>query len=81
MKWYLPINERAGKDGLRRNVALVKAVCEAVGPDIDIMIDCLLSDPKPNSILYVIDLARRLEQYAPTWLEEPLNCCHLPCWS
>src|SRR3954449_5876382 len=73
LKWYLPCNERAGKDGLRRNVALVKAVREAVGPDVDIMVDCLLSDPKPNSILYVIDLARRLEEYRPTWLEEPLN--------
>ena len=73
LKWYLPFNERAGKEGLRRNVALVKAVREAVGPDIDIMVDCLLSDPKPNSILYVIDLARRLEEYTPTWLEEPLN--------
>jgi L-alanine-DL-glutamate epimerase-like enolase superfamily enzyme len=73
LKWYLPFNERAGKEGLRRNVALVKAVREVVGPDVDIMVDCLLSDPKPNSILYVIDLARRLEEYNPTWLEEPLN--------
>ncbi|MFN8526462.1 MAG: mandelate racemase/muconate lactonizing enzyme family protein [Chloroflexota bacterium] len=73
LKWYVPCNESAGKDGLRRNVALVKAVREAVGPDIDIMVDCLLSDPKPNSILYLIDLARRLEEFRPTWLEEPLN--------
>ncbi|MCC7372447.1 MAG: mandelate racemase/muconate lactonizing enzyme family protein [Chloroflexi bacterium] len=73
LKWYVPANEREGKDGLRRNVALVKAVREAVGPDIDIMVDCLLSDPKPNSILYTIDLARRLEEFRPTWLEEPLN--------
>lgn len=73
LKWYVPCNERDGKDGLRRNVALIRAVREAVGPDIDIMVDCLLSDPKPNSILYVIDLARRLEEFRPTWLEEPLN--------
>lgn len=73
LKWYLPCNEREGKDGLRCNVALVKAVREAVGPDVDLMVDCLLSDPKPNSILYVIDLARRLEEFRPTWLEEPLN--------
>ena len=73
LKWYLPYNERAGKDGLRKNVALVGAVREAVGPDVDIMVDCLLSDPKPNSILYVIELARRLEEFRPTWLEEPLN--------
>ena len=62
-----------GAERGERNVALVKAVREAVGPDVDIMVDCLLSDPKPNSILYVVDLARRLEEYNPTWLEEPLN--------
>ncbi len=73
LKWYLPFNERAGKDGLRQNVALIEAVREAVGPDVDIMVDCLLSDPKPNSLLYAIDLARRLEEFRPTWLEEPLN--------
>ncbi|MCC6175417.1 MAG: hypothetical protein IT305_08970 [Chloroflexi bacterium] len=73
LKWYLPCNERAGKEGVRRNVALVKAVREAIGPDVDLMVDCLLSDPKPNSILYAIELARRLEEYRPTWLEEPLN--------
>lgn len=73
LKWYLPCNERHGKEGLKRNVALIKAVREAVGNDIDIMVDCLLSDPKPNSILYMIDLARRIEEYQPTWLEEPLN--------
>jgi hypothetical protein len=54
-------------------VALIEAVREAVGPDVDVMVDCLLSDPKPNSILYMIDLARRLEEFRPTWLEEPLN--------
>ena len=73
LKWYLPCNELDGKEGLRRNVALVKAVREAVGPDVDVMVDCLLSDPKPNSVFYVIDLARRLEEFRPTWLEEPLN--------
>jgi L-rhamnonate dehydratase len=43
LKWYLPCNERAGKEGLRRNVALVKAVREAVGPDVDVMVNCSLS--------------------------------------
>lgn len=73
LKWYLPCNVNDGQEGLRRNVALVKAVREAVGDDVEIMVDCLLSDPKPNSIFYAIELARRLEEYRPTWLEEPLN--------
>lgn len=73
LKWYLPYNATAGDEGLRANVALIKAVREAVGDNIDIMVDCLLSDPTRNSILYMIKLARRLEPYQPTWLEEPLN--------
>lgn len=73
LKWYLPCNVRDGQEGLRRNVALVRAVREAVGEDVEIMVDCLLSDPKPNSIFYAIELSRRLEEYRPTWLEEPLN--------
>ena len=36
------------------------------------MVDCLLSNPRANSLLYAIELARRLEEYRPTWLEEPL---------
>jgi len=73
LKWYLPYNADAGDDGLRHNVALIKAVREAVGDDVDIMIDWLLSDPTKNSLLYAIKLARRLESYHPTWIEEPLN--------
>lgn len=73
LKWYLPCNAQAGPEGLRRNVALIKSVREAVGWDVDIMVDCLLSNPRVNSLLYAIDLTRRLEEYRPTWIEEPLN--------
>jgi L-alanine-DL-glutamate epimerase-like enolase superfamily enzyme len=73
LKWYLPYNGTFGEEGLQRNVALIKAVREAVGPDVEIMIDCLLSNPRHNSILWITELARRLEEFRPTWLEEPLN--------
>src|SRR5687767_4133492 len=46
LKWYLPHNALDGDEGLARNVALIKAVRDAVGPDVDIMIDCLLSNPR-----------------------------------
>jgi L-alanine-DL-glutamate epimerase-like enolase superfamily enzyme len=72
LKWYLPHNALDGEEGLRQNVALIEAVREAVGPDVDVMVDCLLSDPRPNSVLYAIKLARALEPYRPAWLEEPL---------
>ena len=73
LKWYLPHNALDGDQGFQKNVALIKAVREAVGPDVDIMIDWLLSNPPANSVLYAIKLAQRLEEYRPTWIEEPLN--------
>ena len=73
LKWYLPHNERAGNQGLAHNVAIIRAVRKAVGPDIDIMVDWLLSDPTRNSLIYAIKLAQRLEEFHPTWIEEPLN--------
>ena len=73
LKWYLPYNEAAGEEGLRKNEALVRAVRAAVGDDVDLMFDCILANSSGNSLLYAIKLARRLEPYRPTWLEEPLN--------
>lgn len=72
LKWYLPYNETGGDDGLRHNVALIKAVREAVGDDVDIMVDWLLASPTENSLLYAIKLARRLEPFHLAWIEEPL---------
>jgi L-rhamnonate dehydratase len=72
LKWYLPHNALDGPQGLAQNVALIAAVREAVGPEVQIMVDCLLSNPRANSLLYAIDLARRLEPYRPAWIEEPL---------
>ena len=73
LKWYLPYNEAAGEEGLRQNEALARAVRTAVGDHIDLMFDCILSNSSANSLLYALKLARRLEPYNLTWLEEPLN--------
>jgi L-alanine-DL-glutamate epimerase-like enolase superfamily enzyme len=80
LKWYLPNNEEAGKEGLRRNVDLVGAVRDEVGPDVDIMVDCILSNSSDNSVLYAIELARQLEEFDLTWLEEPLNPDHFDAY-
>ncbi len=58
---------------MRHNEALVAAVRSAVGDHIDLMFDCILANSSDNSLLYAVKLARRLEPYHPTWLEEPLN--------
>jgi L-rhamnonate dehydratase len=71
MKWYLPYNGSYGREGIKGNLALIKAVREAVGPDVEIMCDWLLSNPRVNSILWATQMARGLEEFNITWIEEP----------
>ncbi len=57
----------------REDAARVRAVREVIGPDVDLMVDANQQLP--------VDLAREwvavLEQFAPTWVEEPLPAaCH-----
>ena len=73
VKWYLPNNELAGPEGFQHNVRMISAVRDAVGPDVDIMVDCILSDASQNSLQYATRLARSLEVLNVTWLEEPLR--------
>jgi L-alanine-DL-glutamate epimerase-like enolase superfamily enzyme len=68
MKWFFREGPTDGVEGIRKNVLLVKTVREAVGPDIDIMLDCWMSWDVP----YTIKMAARLEEYHPRWLEEPV---------
>lgn len=53
-----------------RDEAQVAAVREAVGPDIDIMVDAGLGYSDAKSAM---QMAKRLEAYGPYWLEEPLR--------
>lgn len=73
MKWYLPYNGSYGDEGIEGNIALIKAVREAVGPNVEIMTDWLLSQPRVNSILWATRMARRLEEFDVTWIEEPFS--------
>jgi L-alanine-DL-glutamate epimerase-like enolase superfamily enzyme len=57
----------SGHEGLRQNVALVRTLCETLGDDYDIMLDCWQS----FDYRYLLDLAARIEEYRPYWLEEP----------
>ena len=73
LKWYLPYSGKHGQEGIRGNVALIRAVRDAVGPDIEIMVDCFAPNSHDNSVLWTIELARALEELKPKWIEEPLN--------
>lgn len=51
-----------------RSVALVEAVREAVGPEVELLIE-MHGRFNPAT---AIDIARRLEPYEPSWVEEPV---------
>ena len=67
-KWFFRDGPTDGVGGIHRNVRLVKTLREAVGPDIDIMLDCWMSWDVP----YTLQMSKRLEEYHPRWLEEPV---------
>lgn len=73
LKWYLSYNETDGQAGFEQNVALVKAVREAVGDEVEIILDFGVSGPNKNSLLYMLKFAQKIEPYNIKWLEEPLN--------
>ncbi len=83
---FSAMKQRLGVDP-RTDIQLVKSVREAVGKDVELMVDALTSwNPvavedwsarerilasRPGS-LCALEIIRRLEQYDLTWIEEPL---------
>ena len=68
MKWFPRHGPTDGREGIARNVELMRTLREAAGPDVDVMLDAWMSWDVP----YTIALARRLEEYQPSWIEEPV---------
>jgi L-rhamnonate dehydratase len=65
-KWFFRHGPMSGHDGMRKNVELVRTLRETLGDDYDIMLDCWQSfDP-----MYAVELAERIVEYRPRWLEE-----------
>ena len=67
-KWFFRKGPADGPAGMESNVELVRALREAVGEDVDLMLDCWMSWDVP----YTVRMAERLEAYRPRWLEEPV---------
>lgn len=65
-KWFFRFGPMAGLEGLNKNVQMVKTIRESVGDDYEIMLDCWQS----MDYKYVVELAKRIEEYRPYWLEE-----------
>jgi L-rhamnonate dehydratase len=67
-KWFFRDGPTDGREGMARNVELVEALRDAVGDDVDIMLDCWMSWDVP----YTVRMSELLEEYHPRWLEEPV---------
>ncbi|MEZ4713472.1 MAG: enolase C-terminal domain-like protein [Caldilineaceae bacterium] len=67
-KWFFRDGPTDGKAGIERNMRLVRTLRESAGPDVDIMLDCWMSWDVP----YTIQMAARMEEFAPRWIEEPV---------
>ncbi len=67
-KWFFRDGPTDGIAGIERNMRLVRTLRETVGPDVDIMLDCWMSWDVP----YTTQMARRMEEYHPRWIEEPV---------
>ncbi len=59
---------RDGRQGMRRNIELVRTVREAIGDDIDLMADAYMG----WDLDYARAMVRLLEPFDLRWLEEPL---------
>lgn len=67
-KWFFRDGPADGPDGVARNLKLAQTLREAVGNDVDIMLDAWSSWDVP----YTIKMAQRLAEYNVRWLEEPV---------
>jgi L-rhamnonate dehydratase len=67
-KWFFAHGPAAGRDGLRRNLAMATAVREAVGSGYPLMFDAFMG----WDATYAEDMLRGLEPVEPHWVEEPV---------
>jgi L-alanine-DL-glutamate epimerase-like enolase superfamily enzyme len=67
-KWFFRDGPLDGREGIRRNVQLARTLRDALGDDVDLMLDAWMSWNVP----YTISMAQRLAEYHPRWIEEPL---------
>ncbi len=67
-KWFFAHGPGAGWEGLQRNLAMARAVREAVGPGYPLMFDAFMG----WDVTYASDMLRGLEEVEPYWMEEPV---------
>lgn len=68
LKLAIPYGPADGRDGMKKNVGLVRRTRELLGPEGEIMLDCWMAFTER----YTLDLAEMLEPYRVYWMEECL---------
>lgn len=58
------------KEHIRRAVSVLRAMRDALGPDVDLLLDI----HRRLAPMHAIDLADALAEFKPYWLEEPCQC-------
>jgi L-rhamnonate dehydratase len=69
LKLAIPHGPADGREGMKKNEALVKRTRDLLGPDGDIMLDCWMSWTER----YTIEMAEMLAPYRIYWMEECLQ--------
>ena len=69
LKLAIPYGPADGREGMRKNVELVKRTRDLLGPDGDIMLDCWMSWTES----YTIEMAEMVAPYRIYWMEEVLQ--------
>src|SRR6185437_5114318 len=67
-KMWFGYGPRHGRAGMRKNVECIRALREALGPDVDLMGDAYMGWDVP----YAIEMIRMLEKFHLRWIEEPV---------
>lgn len=69
LKLAIPHGPADGRDGMKKNVDLVKRARDLLGPDGEIMLDCWMAWNEP----YTIEMAELVAPYRVYWMEECLQ--------
>jgi L-alanine-DL-glutamate epimerase-like enolase superfamily enzyme len=67
-KWFFRYGPGDGKEGMASNIAMARAVRDAVGDDYSLMFDAFMG----WDTAYASEMVRALDPINPRWVEEPI---------
>lgn len=73
-KWFFRKGPDDGEAGARSNLELMHSLRAAAGPDVEIMLDAWSS----WNVRYTLDMAQRMLDDRPRWIEEPVKADDIP---